>query len=212
MTPFVKICGVTRDEDARLAVRLGARAIGFVLWPGSPRSIGVQDARRIGRSLAAPVWRVGVFVNASLAEVRRAVEIIGLDVVQLHGDEDVAHYVDCGATLVKALPLREPAAVEAALALPESVMPLVDAADPVRRGGTGQRANWALAATLARRRPTILAGGLTADNVEEAIARVQPAGIDVSSGVEAAPGIKSPAELERFFAAVGHAGASEVRK
>lgn len=212
MTPFVKICGITRDEDARLAVALGAQALGFVLWRGSPRSRGVQEARALARSLAAPVWRVGVFVNTPPADVRRAVDVIGLDVVQLHGDEDVADYVGCGATLVKALALRDAAAVETALALPASVMLLVDAADPVRRGGTGQRANWALAATVARRRPVILAGGLTADNVEEAIARVQPAGLDVSSGVEAAPGIKSPERLQRFFAAVASAGASEVSK
>jgi phosphoribosylanthranilate isomerase len=212
MTPYVKICGITREEDARLAVRLGAQAIGFVLWPASPRAIAVQEARRIAMGLDASVWRAGVFVNAQPADVRRVVQTIGLDVVQLHGDERVADFMECGATIVKAVALRDVASLEAAEALPRAVTLLVDAADPVRRGGTGLRANWALAARLAGQRPIILAGGLTAENVEEAIARVHPAGVDVSSGVEARPGIKDPVRLEQFFAAVASARASEVSR
>jgi phosphoribosylanthranilate isomerase len=212
MTPYVKICGITRQEDAELAVRLGAQAIGFVLWPASPRAVDVGEARQIAMGLQPSVWRTGVFVNSSPADVRRAVEAIGLDIVQLHGDERIADFAGCGATIVKAVALRDVDHLEAAEAQPASVTLLVDAADPVRRGGTGLRANWALAARLARQRQIILAGGLTADNVEEAIARVHPAGVDVSSGVEARPGIKDPVRMEQFFAAVALARAAEVSR
>jgi len=204
MTPevFVKVCGITRPEDAARAVAVGARAIGFVLWPRSPRHISLADAAGIARTLPQGVLRVGVFVDAGPDEVREAVAVAGLDVVQLHGDEDVGQFSRVGATIVKALTLTDSHAVERAVGLPASVTVLVDAHDGERRGGTGRRADWTLAAAVAARRPLWLAGGLGPDNVAAAIQAVRPAAVDVSSGVESAPGIKDHARLAAFMAAV----------
>jgi phosphoribosylanthranilate isomerase len=209
MTTRVKICGITRRDDAALAVELGAAAVGFVFWPDSPRGIGPHQARPIARALPALVARVGVFVNPSADVVRAAVDIAGLDTVQLHGDEDVADYAGLGVRLIKTVPLSDDDALERARALPPEVTPLVDVADRSRRGGTGQRADWARAALLAAERPTMLAGGLTPENVALAIATVRPFAIDVSSGVEAVPGVKSPERLRAFFAALGAPAAAE---
>lgn len=201
----VKICGITRPEDAELAVRLGADALGFVLWDQSPRCVSREAAAAIASRLPAFVTRVGVVVNQSVQSVRSAADAIGLDVVQLHGDESVTSYRGVSRGLVRAMSIESAEDAAAALNTPEDVTVLVDAADKTRRGGTGQRANWALAAEVARRRPLILAGGLNAENIREAIACVRPWAVDVSSGVEDAPGIKSVRRLEAFFDAVGRA-------
>lgn len=198
----VKICGMTRAEDVREAVRLGADAIGFVLWAGSPRAIGTAEAARIAATMPPFVTRVGVFVNATPADVARAVLEIGLDVVQLHGDEDVEAYRQVAARMIKAVAPDTRLAVADALRLPADVGLLIDAQDAEKRGGTGRLGHWAHAAEIARSRPVILAGGLTAGNVAEAIAAVRPWGVDVSSGVEDAPGIKSPRRLREFLAAI----------
>jgi phosphoribosylanthranilate isomerase len=198
----VKICGLTRLEDAEQAVRLGADALGFVFWPGSPRAVSPDTARAISRALPAWAVRVGVFVSAPPGDVARVAEIVGLDVVQLHGDEEPADYERIGRRLIKAVSLASNEAVSAAIALPATVTPLVDASEPARRGGTGQRADWLRAARVARQRPILLAGGLTPENVAEAIDAVSPWAVDVSSGVEAAPGIKSPDRLRAFLRAV----------
>lgn len=203
MTTSVKICGIRRAEDATLAAALGAAAIGFVFWPDSPRAIAPADARAIADALPPFVTRVGVFVDATPDEVRAVVAQAGLDVAQLHGDENPADYVAVGARLVKTVTLEDDAALERARAQPLPVTLLVDAADRRRRGGTGQRANWDRARQLAAVRPIILAGGLRADNVGDALAHVEPAAIDVSSGVESAPGIKSRDRLAALFDAVG---------
>ena len=200
----VKICGITRLEDAELAVGLGAAAVGFVFWQRSPRVIDREQARAIAAALPAIVTRVGVFVNTPPADVAETVRLVGLDVVQLHGDEDVHAYRDVGARLMKATALVDEAACERAAALPPSVMPLIDAADDERRGGTGQGADWRRAAALASRRPILLAGGLTAENVRRAVREVHPWGVDVSSGVEHSAGVKSPDRLRAFFAAVSN--------
>lgn len=200
--PRVKVCGITRMEDAELAVRLGADALGFVLWDRSPRCLDAGAASAIASALPAFVTRVGVVVNQSVESVRSAVETIGLDVVQLHGDEAIDAYRPTARGLVRAMSIESAEDVVSALDTPADVTILADAADKTRRGGTGQRANWALAAEVARRRSLILAGGLTAENVAAAIDCVQPWGVDVSSGVEDAPGIKSTRKLEAFFDAV----------
>ena len=200
--PRIKVCGMTRAEDVREAVRQGADAIGFVLWAASPRAVAVADAARIAAAVPPFVARVGVFVNASPAEVARAVREVGLDAVQLHGDENVDAYRDIGARLIKAVAPDTPQALEDALRLPAEVGVLVDARDPEKRGGTGRLGHWRHAAEIARVRPVILAGGLTALNVAEAIAVVRPWAVDVSSGVEDAPGIKSAARLSEFMSAV----------
>jgi phosphoribosylanthranilate isomerase len=200
--PRVKICGITREDDARLAVSLGADAIGFVFWERSPRAVSAARARVIADSLPPFVTRVGVFVNAPPHEVQALVAAVGLDAVQLHGDEPVESYGPVTARLIRVVVFDTVTALEAALALPGHVTPLVDAADRERRGGTGLLADWSGAAALAAARPAVLAGGLTADNVGRAMREVRPWALDVSSGVEQAPGIKSPEKLAAFFDAV----------
>lgn len=204
MRTRVKICGITRAEDAGLAAAAGADAIGFVFWPNSPRAVTPAQAAAIWTA-GALLARVGVFVNESPAAVREIVRDARLTGVQLHGDEKVEEYLSCGAPLIKAVSLSDAASVSAAAALPASVTVMVDASDHVRRGGTGQLANWAHAAELARARPIILAGGLTSVNVSDAIRRVRPWAIDVSSGVEASPGVKDAARLTALFGAIGAA-------
>jgi phosphoribosylanthranilate isomerase len=148
---------------------------------------------------------VGVFVNASPDEVSHAVDAIGLDVAQLHGDEPVARYRHVASRLIKAVAAETSEDVQEALTLPPEVAVLVDAADRERRGGTGRTANWDRAADLAQARPIVLSGGLTAANIAAALRQVQPWGVDVSSGVEDAPGVKNPAKLREFFEAVRNA-------
>jgi phosphoribosylanthranilate isomerase len=200
--PHVKICGVTTVDDAVLAAELGAFAIGMVFWPGSPRAIDAARAAAIVRELPATVWKVGVFVNEKPAEVRRIVEEAGLDVVQLHGDEHVSDYYGAGPRLLKAIAVRDDGAYELVEQVPRETILVLDAHDRVRRGGTGQTIDWTLAHNLARLRPSFLSGGLRPDNVREAIEAVSPFGIDVSSGVEQAPGRKDPVKLRALFAAV----------
>ena len=201
----VKVCGIRRIEDASLAVELGASALGFIFWPSSPRFVEPDRARDIVASLPALVGAVGVFVDQPpdfVAEVARALK---LSLVQLQGREAVDEYLSLGLRVVKAVAVTDrfdPASVDA---LPPAVTVLLDAHDPIRRGGTGRTIDWAVAATVSRRRPIILSGGLTAANVGAAIARVQPHMIDVSSGVESAPGQKDPDKLREFFAAVAAA-------
>jgi phosphoribosylanthranilate isomerase len=194
----VKICGLTRLEDAERAILLGADALGFVFWPNSPRAITPERAAAILRALPPFPVRVGVFVNASVDDVARVLERADLQVVQLHGDERADDYRPLGRPLIKSVALDEDE--PAAGLIPPDVVPLVDAADRARRGGTGRTADWARAARLARTRRIVLAGGLTAHNVAEAVGAVQPWGIDVSSGVEREPGIKDADRLRAFFA------------
>lgn len=199
----IKICGLTRVEDAQLAVALGAAAVGFVFWPGSPRAVSAAHVRAITAALPALVTRVGVFVNMPVDDVARIVDVARLDVAQLHGEESVDDYRRVAARLIRGRSLVDDAAVEAARQIPADVTLLVDAHDPARRGGTGQRADWTRAARLAGERPVILAGGLTPDNVAAAVEQVRPWGVDVSSGVEAAPGVKSAEKLRAFFSQLG---------
>jgi phosphoribosylanthranilate isomerase len=198
---LIKVCGITRVEDAQAAVALGASALGFVFWPESPRSLDPYRARAIVASLPVGVTPVGVFVDQPVEYVNAVASLVGLGAVQLHGGESPDEARHIRRPLLKAFTLD---AIEsgAATAWAPPAMVLLDAHDPVRRGGTGQTIDWTRAAAAARRRPTLLAGGLTAGNVAEAIARVRPFGIDVSSGVEERPGIKDAEKLRAFFAAV----------
>ena len=202
--PRVKVCGLTRWEDADLAVRLGADAVGFVLWERSPRYVRAAVAGAIAVRLPPFVTRVGVVVDMPPAEAAAAAQEGGLDAIQLHGDEPVVAYGSVPRRLIKAVTIEREEDVADALALPADVTILVDALDRVHRGGTGRRANWTHAAAVARCRPIVLAGGLTAETVGEAIECVRPWAVDVSSGVEEAPGIKSARRLERFFQEVRH--------
>lgn len=211
MTPRIKVCGITRVEDAAAAVELGAAAVGFVFWPRSPRRIAVETAREIGGILPPFVARIGVFVDMPADDVARIVDDARLDGVQLHGDEKTDQYRQLQARLIKAVTLDSDTDVKAAATLPAHVTVLVDATDRVRRGGTGRVADWTNAAALAAQRPIILAGGLTAANVGDAIRQVRPWAVDVSSGVEAAPGVKNRERLEALFAAVNAVAAVEAR-
>lgn len=196
----VKVCGLTRSEDVAAAVAEGAWAVGFVVWPGSPRSVANARIRELVAGVPAGVRRVGVVVDPTMDEARRLRDETGLTTLQLHGNEDVALFLSLGMELIKAVSLQTDADVDRAVTLPEEVTVLVDAHDPSRHGGTGQRADWIRATALSRRRPVILAGGLRADNVRDAIAQVAPWGIDVSSGLESEPGKKDIAKVKSFFA------------
>jgi phosphoribosylanthranilate isomerase len=148
------------------------------------------------------VARVGVFVNPTVDEVRQAVTQIGLDAVQLHGDEAPEAFADVRAWRLKVAALASDEDIRAVSGWPADVLPLVDALDRERRGGTGRVADWERAAQVSAVRPIVLSGGLTADNVGEAIARTRPWAVDVSSGVEVSPGVKSAERMTKFFAAV----------
>ena len=194
----VKICGVTNLRDALTAVDLGASAIGLVFWPSSPRSVSVETARRIVQALPPFVAATGVFVNQTESAPAIAAEV-GLSGIQLHGDERPDEYARLTIRVIKAIGVSDGSARDAADAVPSNVMVLLDAHDPVKRGGTGQRIDWSVAASIARKRQVILSGGLNADNVLDAIGAVKPYAIDVSSGVESAPGRKDPAKLRELF-------------
>ena len=195
---FVKICGITRLSDALHAVEHGAKALGFVFWPDSPRYIRPERAAAIIAALPERVMTVGVFVNESVDGIRDVMSRTGVRTVQLHGDEPAAYATSVEAPVWRAVTVDRAADIFAAW--PAETTFLLDAADAVRRGGTGVQVNWERAASLVRGRRVILAGGLTASNVGDAIAAVQPFGVDVSSGVEDAPGIKNPEKVAQFLA------------
>jgi phosphoribosylanthranilate isomerase len=199
---LVKICGITRLEDAEAAVAAGARALGFIFWPESPRFLDPHRARAIVRALPPFVTTVGVFVNQPIAYVNGVAALARLSAVQLHGDETIDEAARVARPVVKAIGVSAATQAGAADAWPARVTMLVDAHDPRRRGGTGRTIDWTVAAAIAARRRTILSGGLTADNVADAVARVRPFGIDISSGVERAPGIKDHARMRALFEVV----------
>lgn len=216
----IKICGITRAEDAELAVALGVHALGFVLWPASPRAIALRDAARIVTTLPAIVASVAVFVDPSLEDATRAVAA-GFSAVQVHGAAPA--WDDIRRAVPRALRAVRLASGDAGIApmVDARTTVLLDAHDPVRHGGSGHVIDWTRAAAIAARRRTILAGGLTPANVGEAIRVVQPYGVDVASGVEEQPGIKSAVALRAFVTAVreaqshgGHhvSGAGETRR
>jgi phosphoribosylanthranilate isomerase len=199
---IVKICGITSLADANAAVDAGASALGFVFWPGSPRFIDPYRARTITRTLPPFVVPVGVFVNQPAEYVNAVAAVARLGAVQLHGDEGLAYAVRIGRAVIKAVHLDRPAEINAVAGWPSWAMPLMDAHDPAARGGTGRTIDWAEAAQVAARRRSLLAGGLTPENVAEAVARVRPFGIDISSGVERSPGVKDPARIRALFEAL----------
>jgi phosphoribosylanthranilate isomerase len=201
---LVKICGITSAGDAEAAVDAGASALGFVFWPKSPRYVDPHRARAIVSSLPAFVVPVGVFVNQPAAHVKGVAALVGLGAVQLHGDEDVLYAASLEYPVIKAVTVGagDDEDAERVDCWPRRTTLLVDVHDPDRRGGTGRQVDWSAAALVAARRRTLLAGGLTPDNVTHAIARVRPFGIDVSSGVERSPGVKDPARIRALFEAL----------
>jgi phosphoribosylanthranilate isomerase len=199
---IVKICGITRREDAEATVACGADALGFVFWPGSPRCVDARCARDIVKALPSNVLAVGVFVNQPADEVNAIASEVGLGLVQLHGDEGADYVRAIERPVMKAVALSADATSVGFADWLDRVRILLDVHDPVRRGGTGRTIDWTIAAEVARHREVVLAGGLTPENVSEAIAQVRPYGIDVSSGVEASPGIKDHRRLKALFEAV----------
>ncbi|MEX0677155.1 MAG: phosphoribosylanthranilate isomerase [Pirellulales bacterium] len=207
----VKICGITRLEDARVAADAGADAIGLNFYALSPRCCPLEPAREIAQSLPRHVCKVGVFVNASADEIHRTAESVPLDLVQLHGDEPPELMREIRPLpIMRAVRVRDDlseigaflAACHRQAATPRLL--LVDAWGSGQYGGTGATVDWTF---LAQNRqhfrglPLVLAGGLTAENVSAAIATVRPWAVDVASGVEIAPGRKSPELVRRFVCA-----------
>ncbi len=202
MKAKVKVCGVRRLEDAVLAAELGASAIGFIFWPESARFIDPFRARPIVAALPPFVTAVGVFVDQPEEYVAGVAGLVKLGAVQLHGQEAPSFYERLRYRVIKSVPVAEGFAPASVDAIPARAMVLLDAHDPVRRGGTGRRIDWARAAAAARRRPVILSGGLTPENIAGAVAAVRPYALDVSSGVEASPGVKDHGKLRALFAAL----------
>lgn len=196
----IKMCGFTREDDARVAAALGVHALGFILWPGSPRHAPVDVAARIITSLPPFVMPVGVFVSPSAGEVAAAVTGAGIGLAQIHGDEPEWPSGKPPVPVLRVVHLAEGDRCEPDVPVPAAV--LLDSLDPVRHGGTGRTVEWTRAAAVARTRPVVLAGGLSPANVAEAIAVVRPYGVDVASGIESRPGIKDHELMRRFVAAV----------
>jgi phosphoribosylanthranilate isomerase len=201
----IKICGITRQDDAAAAVRLGVHALGFILWPGSPRRVAFDEMRRIVSELPPLVTPVGVFVDPTASEVRRAVDV-GIRVAQIHGAEpDWSGRAP--TTILRAVRLGNSGGDSVDPPVPATIAVLLDAHDDTLHGGTGKTVDWERAALVARSRPVLLAGGLTPTNVSGAIQTVRPYGVDVASGVEERPGVKSHMRLRHFVDAVRRADA-----
>jgi phosphoribosylanthranilate isomerase len=194
---FTKVCGLTRLTDARHAVAHGATAVGFVFWPKSPRYVTPDRAADIISELPGGVTAVGVFVNQPIDEITRIAAQTGIAAIQLHGDEPPAYAPALPWPVLRATALDE--AKGSMQDWPPETLILLDVHDPVRRGGTGRTIDWSRAARIAAARRVVLAGGLTPENVGAAIETVRPYGVDVSSGVEEAPGVKDLAKVARFL-------------
>jgi phosphoribosylanthranilate isomerase len=198
----VKVCGITRLEDAELATELGAWALGFILWERSPRAVEPAVAAGIARAMRRRVELVGVFVNASLEEVARAADALHLTHVQLHGDEGPAFANEAGrrtgCKVIKAAQVATAGDIRA-LEVFRTDFHLLDAAAGAMRGGSGRTWEWGLLAERRSKVPLILSGGLGPDNVAEAIAAAHPWAVDSASGTESAPGVKDPEKVRRFL-------------
>lgn len=203
---LVKICGVTSEQDAALCVEAGADAIGLNFAPRSPRCLSIERAHAIMRVIPAHVLSVGVFVDADRETLTRYKETLGLRCLQLHGDETPELLADFLPHAYKALRVRGPSVRQEAERYPGEYL-LLDAYVPGVHGGSGARFDWNLALELAQQRKLTLAGGLTPDNVAQAVCAVKPFCVDVASGVESAPGVKDPVRVRAF---VGNAKSAAV--
>lgn len=203
MKTRVKVCGVTRRDDALLAAALGADALGFVFWPGSKRYLAPDAARAIVDALPPFVTPVGLFVDAAPAAIEAAARAAGVRAVQLHGRETPADCRALAGPVLKAIAVEGEASLERADEYEVAGLVL----DAPGGGGSGRPFDWALLGRRRPRAPFLVAGGLTPDNVGEAVRRLSPYGVDVASGVESSPGVKDPRKLERFFDALRQASA-----
>jgi phosphoribosylanthranilate isomerase len=198
----IKICGITRPEDAQTAAASGADAIGLVFYAPSPRAVDIGQAAEITAALPPFVTVVALFVDEPAAVIERTLEVVPVDVIQFHGDESPEFCSRFRRPWLKALRVRPDLDIAAACAAYRGARGvLLDSWQDNLPGGTGKTFDWALAPRDLPR-PVVLAGGLNDRNVAAAISRVRPAAVDVSGGVESSPGIKDPARIERFVAAV----------
>ena len=207
----VKICGITRADDAELAVELGAWALGFILWPGSPRAADPAAVAGITAHLRRRAHMVGVFVDPTLDEVAEAVEALGLSHVQLHGSVGVAFCSEVarrtGAKVIRAFRIGSGADLQHTQEFRYVDFHLLDSRVPGVEGGSGRTWDWSLVARRASRVPLILSGGLDATNVAAGIEAARPYAVDVASGTEAEPGVKDPEKLRAFIDAANAVGA-----
>ena len=202
MQTQVKICGITSVADGLAAAEAGADMIGLMFYDGSPRHVTLAQAVEISRALPPFVLRVGVFVNPDETLVTRAIAECGLSLLQFHGDEDSAFCTRFGLMSMKAVRVRAAESLQT-LANYHTDAFLLDAYSQAGLGGTGEKFNWDLAVAAQKcGKPIFLAGGLTPENVADAVRQVRPFAVDVSSGVESAPGKKDAAKVRAFIAAV----------
>ena len=196
----VKICGITRLDDAEAAIEWGANALGFI-FAKSPRQVTPQKARDITLKVSPYVKTVGVFVNERPAEILKIMDFCGLDLVQLHGDEPVSVCSKMAPRVIKAFRVRGEETLKEMVDYKNHVRGiLLDTYQKGLNGGTGQHFDWQLAIKAKEMGiPMILSGGLKPENVQEALERVNPAAIDVSSGIEESPGIKDHERMRRFM-------------
>ena len=202
MSVKVKICGITSVADGLAAAGAGADMIGLMFYEKSPRHISLAQAAEIARALPPFVLKVGVFVNPDEALVTRAIAECGLSLLQFHGDETSEFCTQFGLMSVKALRVRDAASINALENFQTDAF-LLDAHSKAGLGGTGEKFNWDLAVAAQKfGKPIFLAGGLTPENVADAVKQVRPFAVDVSSGVESAPGKKDAVKVRAFIEAV----------
>lgn len=194
----VKICGLTTVDDALRCVEMGADAIGLNFWDRSPRVVDIATARHIAESIGDAAQIVGVFVDMPLPSVRHTLEETGISWAQLHGQEPPEDVASLLPRAYKALGVKGGSAIALSRQYPGEHL-LLDASVPGMPGGTGRTFDWAIAAEVAKERTLTLAGGLTPDNVADAVRAVRPFRVDVASGVESSPGVKSAARVAAFI-------------
>lgn len=204
MRTRVKICGMTRRQDADFAAKSGADAIGLVFYPPSPRAISIAQAKQIVAGLAPFVSVVALFVDPAPEQVLECLDALPIDIIQFHGDEPASFCEQFGKPYVKAIRMKPGTdLISLAQQYASAKALLLDAYQPGVPGGTGQSFDWSMVADVGK--PLILAGGLNADNVQQAIQQVRPFAVDVSGGVESEKGIKSHDKISAFMREVENA-------
>ncbi|OFW56779.1 MAG: hypothetical protein A2W01_12520 [Candidatus Solincola sediminis] len=208
---WLKVCGIRRSEEASAACRIGFDAIGMV-FTESTRRVSPDQAREISEHLPPSILRVGIFANNDPGEIRKIFEYCHLDLVQLHGDEASREASKWGTRAIKAIRPRHPEDLEQLDQYADNFAVLIDSWDPFKPGGTGVVGDWSLAESASARARIILAGGLRPLNVGRAISSVRPFGVDVSTGVESAPGIKDEKLMRDFAREAGLAAGGRLRE